>query len=400
MPNGVPDSAKNPPFLTYKIEKKFPRSELEKIDRKRGRTEMAEARNHWCSIFPVGIESGAAVAQPEIRYKDSGTETTTVQTSGENQDNGGGLDADKIMLHENAMWQWMKAKYNCQNANCCEGKNVQALSAYTDCTAKGAAASNNPPDDPKAVWRIFRKDPLVGADNGDYMMGGDILSARGLPQGASWYDGDDGYPIGQWRYKDMDMTGKTRYASAVWVKKYSRRTMGYAFGEGGKPTENNFVNMLAAHVFQVTSWHKWSANNVPYMSSPQAGSTQNRWRDQHGDLNTLGDTDAFYMSTAITILTSMRTPPLLGDWSQALFSRYNMHRPELRGANAPWDKAIAKSRAEAFTLWHRDYKLALAGFAIHTVYPNDQTRTSGEHATTGHSFPGFNPAYQEASVAI
>lgn len=354
-----------------------------------------------------------------------------------------GSDVDKarnaIQLHTNAMWQWHKFKHNCQDHNCCESKVAWR---FLDQKAVDDCKNNVNRDKATAIWSKYRKNVLAFGDEGTMMSGGDLFKAKNdaVADGARWVDVTDSpWPVGTYHSKwrcghDEHERNRTRtdpkcasdglapslnkwgvpdtassltkghlheplfYAGPVWHKKWQRRYM--ATWEGGETvTSNGILQFVAAMVFQVTAWHKWSANNVPYMCTPQAGSTQMRWRDWKGELNTQGDVDAFYMSTAITILTSMRTPPLLGDWSKQMWGEHNIRWP-VDDANANTALATQKAVLEHFRAWHRKYKRALVYFAIE-VFNIDETQRSGFGAMSKrHSFPAFNPAFQEASVAI
>lgn len=121
---------------------------------------------------------------------------------------------------------------------------------------------------------------------------------------------------------------------------------------------DNLVNLLTLHIFWVTGFHEFTANNVAYLTDPFAGHGKNRMLDENNEqLQTMSDIQTWIETNQINLLTSIKNPPLIADWTE-LFNFKNSCKLTVQAALATPNKHCSdaqskhKSCKDTLVMWH------------------------------------------------
>ena len=125
------------------------------------------------------------------------------------------------------------------------------------------------------------------------------------------------------------------------------------------------------------------------MVDPKYGGVRMLRQDQNGELPLMMDTDSFIFGTVIAALTTIRSKPILSDWSNLL-----MDWAANRADQQSLGRVEREKRAQQVATLHFDYKLKLVElsqeFLEHEKRVGDQNKAS----------PFLVPATQATSIAV
>ena len=158
------------------------------------------------------------------------------------------------------------------------------------------------------------------------------------------------------------------------------------FGLGPEPTREALKNLLSTFIMEVTACHELVADNIPYMVDPEYGGVRLQRRDTHGKYPLKVDIATYIFGTVIAALTTIRSKPLLSDWSNLLEEWADNVPMSLR------DSDRKKLRQDAFML-HLRYKAALVSLSNSFI---EETAKLSQNKWS----PFLVPASQAASVAV
>lgn len=145
------------------------------------------------------------------------------------------------------------------------------------------------------------------------------------------------------------------------------------------------IDFLSTFIWEVTAGHSIAGDNIPYLTDPEATSVRMRGTDKDGKLPLRTDVGTYVFGTAIGALTTVRSSPLLADWTP-----------------------IYRCHTEGQEHLTQDEKAALFGFMnnLHVSYKKKLLKLSSDfllESTTrpvNQRFNALNPATHESSVAV
>ena len=127
---------------------------------------------------------------------------------------------------------------------------------------------------------------------------------------------------------------------------------------------------------------------IPYMVDPEYGGVRIQRKDSHGKLPLKVDLATYIFGTVISALTTIRSKPLLSDWSNLLVE-WAENEADLRELS---DDERAE-RKRVVSMLHLEYKASLVALS------NDFLRES-EQLPKNKWTPFLIPATQATSIAV
>ena len=143
---------------------------------------------------------------------------------------------------------------------------------------------------------------------------------------------------------------------------------------------SQLIDFLATAFWWVSFGHELNSDNISYFVDPQYSAVRMREYDGDGALPTISDVGSYIFGESIASLTTVRCPPLLGDWSP-LYERY---------ANTQDDPTSAY---ETLNSIHLRYKYKLVDLA--TKFLKESSIRPVNQRTNV-----FNPATTASSVSV
>lgn len=150
-------------------------------------------------------------------------------------------------------------------------------------------------------------------------------------------------------------------------------------------TRNDLVDFLATYIWEVTAGHQMNGDNLSYFADPEYAGVRMREFDNNGELPITTDLGTYVMGTAIASLTTVRSPPLLADWSP-LYSYYASTKKNMTSK----DRSVLLSRLNDI---HKTYKHKLFDFSVEFLNES-VARPNNQQSTT------FIPAVHCSSVSV
>lgn len=160
------------------------------------------------------------------------------------------------------------------------------------------------------------------------------------------------------------------------------------FGLPALPTRQQLGDILSTFLFQVTSGHELVADNIPYMVDPEFGGVRLQRKDSHGKLPLKVDIATYVFGTVIAALTTIRSKPLLSDWSNLLVD-WVQNESDLKELSES-DREI---RRRQVSMLHLEYKASLVALS-------NEFLQHSEKLPHNKRTPFLIPATQATSVAV
>uniref|UniRef100_A0A7S0FFQ7 Lipoxygenase domain-containing protein n=1 Tax=Minutocellus polymorphus TaxID=265543 RepID=A0A7S0FFQ7_9STRA len=146
------------------------------------------------------------------------------------------------------------------------------------------------------------------------------------------------------------------------------------------------VDVLTKFIFEVTLGHEMAADNVPYMVDPAWGNVRLP-KDPEGNLPLTVDFATYIFGTVISSITTIRSMPLLSDWSELLIHWVDEYKIKEWNDN---QRAELKKQIKKI---HFSYKSDLVVLS-HDLVKESQNIPQNRWA------PPLNPATQACSIAV
>ena len=150
-------------------------------------------------------------------------------------------------------------------------------------------------------------------------------------------------------------------------------------------TRSQLINYVARVIWEVTAGHKFLSDNLPYFVDPDYSGVRMRKLTPEGKLPTRIDLGSYIQATTIGLLTCVRTPPLLADWTP-LYSHYAAKRPGL----SPDGRSDLFKALDGI---HKKYKFKLLDLSKDILHESISRPVNRQWNT-------MNPATHGSSVAI
>ena len=130
------------------------------------------------------------------------------------------------------------------------------------------------------------------------------------------------------------------------------------------------------------------ADNIPYMTDPEYGGVRLQRKDSHGKLPLKVDLASYVYGTVIAALTTIRSKPLLSDWSNLLVDWVENEADQSALSSA--DRA---ERRREVSMLHLEYKSSLV--SLSNKFLRDSEKLPKNRWT-----PFLIPATQATSIAV
>ena len=150
-------------------------------------------------------------------------------------------------------------------------------------------------------------------------------------------------------------------------------------------TRDQLVDFVATYIWEVTAGHQINGDNLSYFADPEYAGVRMREFDNNGELPITTDLGTYVMGTTIASLTTVRSPPLLADWSP-LYSYYASTQKDLSSKDR---NALLVQLNEI----HKKYKHKLLDLSVEFL-DESISRPNNQRSTI------FIPAVQLSSVSV
>lgn len=152
-------------------------------------------------------------------------------------------------------------------------------------------------------------------------------------------------------------------------------------------TRENLVRLITRFVWEVTCGHEMMADNLPFITDPWYGGVR-RPKDYDETKQPKSDISTYIFGTVISALTTIRSMPLLADWSGLLVSWVDNKADWRRLSDA--DRLKRKKHLERLHLEYKSKLIMNANDFLNETLKRPQNQWS----------PFLNPAVQAVSVAV
>lgn len=166
-------------------------------------------------------------------------------------------------------------------------------------------------------------------------------------------------------------------------------------------SRESVIDLLTTFMFEVTAGHEMAADNIPYMADPsyanvRIASTQG---SSVGEVPLMADISTYIFGNVISTLTTIRSMPLLSDWSNLLVGWIDGHKKASLSDDLS-DKGEKKKKLKSLLQLEMNIK------NLHLKYKSDLVILSNELVKEtlkkpwNQRAPYFIPATQASSVAV
>ena len=146
------------------------------------------------------------------------------------------------------------------------------------------------------------------------------------------------------------------------------------------------IDVLTKFIFEVTLGHEMAADNVPYMVDPSYGNVRLP-KDPEGNNPLTVDFATYIFGNVVSAVTTIRSMPLLSDWSDLLVHWVEDHKIK------EWNDDQRAELKKQIKMLHLKYKADLVALS-HDILKESQRIPQNRWA------PPLNPATQACSIAV
>ena len=150
---------------------------------------------------------------------------------------------------------------------------------------------------------------------------------------------------------------------------------------------STLVDVLTKFIYEVTLGHEMAADNIPYMADPSYGGVRISKNITARDGDIMVDFATYIYGNVIAAATTIRSMPLLADWSELLVHWVDKHKEK------EWGDEKRRELKKKIRLIHLNYKADLVHLS-NELMKQTLKRPKNEWA------PYLNPATQASSVAV
>ena len=150
---------------------------------------------------------------------------------------------------------------------------------------------------------------------------------------------------------------------------------------------STLVDVLTKFIYEVTLGHEMAADNIPYMADPSYGGVRISKNITARGGEILVDFATYIYGNVVAAATTIRSMPLLADWSELLVHWVDMYKEK------EWGDDKRQELKKKIRMVHLQYKADLVHLS-NELMKQTLKRPKNEWA------PYLNPATQASSVAV